>query len=87
MVKNQELVNARHAIGLYSIKELCEMFNCGRSKIDYGINNGELPYISPNNKDRFVYLKDFLEYAEIKKEDSRLSTEPSSQDAFRKTSC
>lgn len=58
------LIEARHKIGLYSIKELCSMFACGRSLIDKGINSGILKYMSPNNRDRYVYLNDFLKYIE-----------------------
>lgn len=57
-----ELRKARHAIGLYSIKELCEMFDCSRHNIDNAINTGCLKYVSPNNRDRYVYLQDFLSY-------------------------
>lgn len=60
-MKNQ-LIEARQKIGLYSIKELCAMFGCGRSKIDAAINSGKLRYMSPNGKSRFVFLNDFLEF-------------------------
>ena len=61
-IKQQELIEARQKVGLYSIQELCSMFCCGRSKIDFAINSGQLKYMSPNNRDRFVYLNDFLDY-------------------------
>lgn len=62
-----DLKNARIAIGLYSISELCLMFGCSRYSIDNPINRNELKYISPNNKTRYVYLQDFLNYLENKK--------------------
>ncbi len=58
------LIEARHKIGLYSIKELCDMFGCGRFLIDLGVNSGKLKYLSPNNRDRFIYLNDFLKFIE-----------------------
>lgn len=57
-----ELEKARHAISLYSIDELCAMFKCSRYSIDNAINIGKLDYISPNNRDRYIYLQDFLSY-------------------------
>lgn len=56
----EELLEARHSIGLYSIKELCLMFNCSRFYIDKALNEKSLKYLSPNNRDRYIYLKDFL---------------------------
>ena len=65
MVDNfDKLVEVRHERGLYSIAELCSMFGCGRGKIDFALNTGLLKYISPNNRERFVYLADFLNYME-----------------------
>lgn len=64
----KKLVEARHNLGLYSIQELCSMFGCGRTKIDLAINTGQLKYISPNNRDRFVYLKDFFDFLNYKSE-------------------
>lgn len=58
----EELAEARHAIQLYTIKELCTMFNCGRTNIDQALNSGELKFISPNNRDRYIYLNDFLTF-------------------------
>lgn len=66
--KVKQLIEARHNLGLYSIQELCSMFGCGRSKIDLAINTGQLKYISPNNRDRFVYLKDFFNFLNYKSE-------------------
>lgn len=60
----KQLVEARHNLGLYSIRELQIMFSCGRETIDFAINSGKLKYLSPNNKDRYVYLKDFQKYME-----------------------
>lgn len=60
-VKNA-LIETRHHAGLYSIKELCTMFGCGRAKIDFALNTGQLKYISPNNRERFIYLEDFLSF-------------------------
>lgn len=89
MAKNQELVDARHGIGLYSIRELCDMFGCGRYMIDFAINSHQLKYMSPNNKSRFVYLKDFLEYMEKEKGNigTGMTNVALTQDALRKTSC
>lgn len=58
---NQELMDARHKIGLYSVSELCSMFECGRAKIDSLLNTGQLKYISPNGRTRYVYLNEYLE--------------------------
>lgn len=55
-----DLVKFRQNMGIFSISEICKMFGCGRSYIDLMINNQMLNYISPNNRDRFVYLNDFL---------------------------
>ena len=58
----EQLIEARQKLGLYSIKELCAMFGCGRSKIDEAINSGKLKYMSPNGRSRFIFLNDFLEF-------------------------
>lgn len=58
----ETLDKARHAISLYTIRELCTMFGCGRAHIDMALNNGSLKFMSPNNRDRFIYLNDFLEF-------------------------
>lgn len=63
-VNEKELVDLRHSKGLYSVKELCVMFCCGRGSIDYALNSKRLNYISPNNRDRYVYISDFVEYME-----------------------
>ncbi|MBQ8749677.1 MAG: hypothetical protein IJZ29_04355 [Clostridia bacterium] len=57
-----DLVEIRHKQGLYKIEELADMFSIGREQISYAINTGRLRYMSPNNKTRFVYLNDFIEY-------------------------
>lgn len=63
------LKKARFGIGYYSISELQAMFSdCGRSKIDYLINSGELSSISPNNRERYVKLEDFLSCLQKEKE-------------------
>lgn len=61
----EELVKARHAIGLYSINELRCMFATdgkpkSRYSIDMLLNTGKLKYISPNGRERFIYLNDYL---------------------------
>lgn len=56
------LKQARYNITIFSIEELATMFKCGRACIDNAINTGKLPYFSPNNKDRYVYLNDFEKY-------------------------
>lgn len=58
--KKEDLVKFRRDMGIFSISEICEMFGCGRSYIDFMINDQKLNYITPNNRDRFVYLNDFL---------------------------
>lgn len=58
----EELTKVRQSQGIYSIRELSSMFQCGRSKIDNAINTGQLNYLSPNNRDRYVFLNDFLKY-------------------------
>jgi len=63
---HEKLTAARHGIGLYSLKEICIMFNCSRYSLDNAINLGELKYISPNNRDRYVYLSTYLEYLDKK---------------------
>lgn len=65
MVDNlNKLIEIRHERGLYSIVELCAMFGCGRAKIDFALNTGQLKYVSPNNRDRFIFINDFLVYME-----------------------
>lgn len=66
-LQESALVKARHAIGLYSISELTEMFGMSRFHLDNALNLGELKYISPNNKTRFIYLQDYLEYLNLEK--------------------
>lgn len=56
----EELVKARQEIKLFTIDELCTMFACGRMHIDNALNSGRLKYMSPNNRDRYIYLDDFL---------------------------
>ena len=58
----KELRKFRQTKGYLTIKEVCDMFNCGRDYIDYGINTRKLKYMSPNNKTRFIYLDDFIGY-------------------------
>ncbi len=67
MDKNAEaLIKARHDIGLFSIKEIREMFPrkdgkpMSRYTIDYLINSNQLKYVSPNGRDRYVFLKDYI---------------------------
>lgn len=75
-MKNEELLTKeRHEQGLYSIKELCVMFHCGRSKIDFAVNTGQLNYLSPNGRDRFIYFNDFLEYSIKKDNTTKIETE------------
>lgn len=64
--QEEKLRKARHDIGLYTIKELAVMFDCGRQSIDNAINTGQLKYISPNNKTRYVFVSDFLKYSQKK---------------------
>lgn len=63
------LVEDRHRLGLYSVIELAKMFSVGRSAIDYLLNTGQLKFISPNNKSRFILLKDYLACIGVSKED------------------
>ncbi|MBO5022233.1 MAG: hypothetical protein J6C53_01995 [Clostridia bacterium] len=67
-MSEEELIQARKAIGLYSICELCTMFGCGRKKIDDACNSKKLRYISPNGKGRFIYLNDFIKFGEVQSE-------------------
>ncbi len=60
------LVEARHEKGLYSIRELRAMFDVGRCSIDFALNSGQLKWMSPNGKERFVFLDDFIEWMEKK---------------------
>jgi len=61
------LANARHAIGLYSISEMCEIFPRANGKpmsrhtVDFLINSGQLRYVSPNGRDRYVFLAEYIE--------------------------
>lgn len=59
---NCSLIKSRQDMGIYSIDELAKIFNISRRSIDKAINNQQLTYISPNNKQRFVYLDVFIEY-------------------------
>ena len=56
----EELRLSRRLLGLYTIKELSDMFDIGRHKIDLMINTGKLKYVSPNGKTRYVLLKDYV---------------------------
>lgn len=64
-----ELADRRHALGIYSIKELSDMFGMGRSHIDYALNTNQLKYVSPNNRTRFILLKDFIAFLGMDFED------------------
>lgn len=64
--KEKELIDARHNLGLYSIRELCSMFGVSRYSLDKAINEEGLKYISPNSKNRFVFLNDYVEFMEKK---------------------
>ena len=73
----EELRLSRRLLGLYTIKELSDMFDIGRHKIDLMINTGKLKYVSPNGKTRYVLLKDYvnalgIDFEAIKK-DSNLN--------------
>lgn len=69
---NQEaLVKQRHELGYYSVLELSLMFGISRVKIDEAINTGQIDYISPNAKTKFVKLNEFLEYSKNKKGESK----------------
>lgn len=61
-ISQVDLKQARHSIGLYSIKEICEMFNCSRHNIDIALNDGKLRFVSPNNKSRYIYINEFLQF-------------------------
>lgn len=65
-INQDELQKYRHEMGYYSIKEICVMFGCNRTRIDNAINTKELDYISPNGRTRFVKLNEFLEYCNRK---------------------
>ncbi len=66
------LQQVRHSIGYYSIKELQVMFlSCGRAKIDYLVNSGKLKFISPNNREKYIKLEDFLSCLQNEKELSK----------------
>lgn len=57
---------ARQYMGLYSVKELAEVFGFSRTCIDRAIKQGELAYVSPNNKTKYVYIEDFAEFMQKK---------------------
>lgn len=62
-MNEKELTELRHnTTGLYKIKELALMFDISRFSIDAAIKSGKLEYISPNNRDRYIKLNDFLEF-------------------------
>lgn len=70
--ENEMLQSVRHSIGYYSIRELQVMFSgCGRAKIDYLVNSGKLKFISPNNREKYIKLEDFLFYLQNEKELSK----------------
>lgn len=62
--ERKELIELRHSQGLYSIKELMAMFGIGRHALDFAMNSGQLKWMSPNNRERFVYMSDFLLWME-----------------------
>ena len=62
-----DLIEIRHNQGLYDINELCKMFNVQRPFINFAIESGRLKYMSPNNKQKFIYLNDFIDYMKTKK--------------------
>lgn len=71
----EELRQSRRLLGLYTIKELSDMFDIGRHKIDLMINTGKLKYVSPNGKTRYILLKDYvnvlgIDFEALKKDSS-----------------
>ena len=62
-----DLITIRHNQGLYDINELCKMFSVQRPYIIFAIESGRLKYMSPNKKQKFIYLDDFIEYMKTKK--------------------
>lgn len=71
MLDKEELLKVRHDMGYYSVQELCAMFGIGRSFIDNALNSGQLEYISPNAKTRFIKLSDYLELVKVKNEEDK----------------
>lgn len=71
--EKNKLKETRHQLGIFTITELSEMFKVGRHKIDHYLNTGQLKYISPNGRTRFVRLKEYVEvlglsFEELKKD-------------------
>lgn len=65
----EKLVEARHKAGIYSLKEICYMYAdpvtgkpMSRFSIDNAMNSGELEYMSPNNRDRYIDIENFKTY-------------------------
>lgn len=69
--RKELLVLARHKIGLFTIQEYCEMFDMSRYYIDLAVNSGELEFVSPNNRQRFIDINDFQKWMKKKKEPLR----------------
>ncbi len=62
----EQLIKTRQDLGLYTVNELCGIFCINRRAIDFALNSGKLKYMSPNNKQKLIYLTDFLEYMQEK---------------------
>jgi hypothetical protein len=61
-MSEEELVKGRIEKGIFTITELAKRYCTHRYSIDNAINTGQLPFMSPNNKTRFVKETDFEKY-------------------------
>lgn len=61
-MSKEELVKGRQDKGFFTIEELSKRYGVHRYSIDNAINTGKLPFMTPNNKTRFIKETDFEQY-------------------------
>ena len=59
-----KLQQARHSVGIYSIKEISTMFNMSYQRVKFAVDTKKVKSFSPNRKIRYLYLADWVKYME-----------------------
>ena len=59
-----KLQQARHSVGIYSIKEISTMFNISYQRVKFAVDTKKVKSFSPNRKIRYLYLADWVKYME-----------------------
>jgi predicted site-specific integrase-resolvase len=61
-MSKEDLIKGRQEKGFFTIEEISKRYGINRYSVDIAINSGKLPFMTPNNKTRFIKEEDFESY-------------------------